>query len=153
MHNNLGTPSDPKNNSKGCGAVMKAAPFGLRKKYDPVIHMGDYRIGVYKYAADLSAQTHGHPLGYMSASALAVLLASIVHYEPNGYKTLQDAILKSFTGSHQASQEIFSGLKNAVSLALDPSVSDLDGIHQLGEGWVAEEALYIAVFCAVTMSK
>ena len=26
---------------------------------------------------------------------------------------------------------------------------DLEGIHQLGEGWVADEALAIAVFCAV----
>ncbi len=137
------------NNSKGCGAVMKAAPFGLREKFDPVIHMGNYRIGVYKCAADLGAQTHGHPLGYMSASALAVLLASIVHYEPDGYETLQDAVLKSFTGSHNACHEIYTGLKTAVSLALDPSISDLDGIHQLGEGWVAEEALYIAIFCAV----
>ena len=37
----------------------------------------------------------------------------------------------------------------AVKLARDPAVSDLDGIHALGEGWVAEEALAIAVFCAV----
>lgn len=29
------------------------------------------------------------------------------------------------------------------------SVSDLDAIHTLGEGWIAEEALSIAVFCAV----
>lgn len=136
------------NNSKGCGAVMKAAPFGLRIKFDPVAHMGDYHIGVYKYAADLGAQTHGHPLGYMSASALAVLLASIVHY-PNHCQTLQDAVLHSFTGSHDASIEIYAGLKTAVSLALDTSISDLGAIHQLGEGWVAEEALYIAVFCAV----
>ena len=28
-------------------------------------------------------------------------------------------------------------------------VSDLDAIHQLGEGWVAEETLAIAVFCAL----
>ncbi|MBP3700379.1 MAG: ADP-ribosylglycohydrolase family protein, partial [Lachnospiraceae bacterium] len=80
----------------------------------------------------LSAQTHGHPLGYMSASALAVMLAAMVHYRPGEYKTLQDAILRSFTDSHSACAEIHDGLKKAVSLALDPSVSDLDGIHSLG---------------------
>lgn len=141
--------NDAVNNSKGCGAVMKAAPFGLLKTYDPSLHHGTYLIGVYKNAAALGAQTHGHPLGYMSAAALAVMLAAIVHYRPGAYETLQDAILSSFTGSHEASQEILAGLNTAVSLALDPSISDLDAIHQLGEGWVAEEALYIAVFCAV----
>lgn len=37
----------------------------------------------------------------------------------------------------------------AITLANDLTVSDLDAIHLLGEGWVAEEALAIAVFCAV----
>lgn len=40
-------------------------------------------------------------------------------------------------------------LEKAVALALDRNVPDLDGIHQLGEGWVGDEALAIAVFCAV----
>lgn len=137
------------NNSKGCGAVMKAAPFGLSHSYDPSLHTGTYLIGIYKQAAALGSQTHGHPLGYMSAAALAVMLAAMVHYRPDEYNTLQDAILQSFTGSHEASKEIYAGLKTAILLALDNSVSDLDAIHQLGEGWVAEEALYIAVFCAV----
>lgn len=144
-----GTISKPVNNSKGCGAIMKAAPFGLAKSYDPETDHGDYLMGCYKYSASLSAQTHGHPLGYMSASALAVLLAAIVHYRPGQYSTLQHAIAHSFTGAGDIAHEIYAGLKTAILLAENPHVSDLEAIHQLGEGWAAEEALYIAVFCAV----
>lgn len=39
--------------------------------------------------------------------------------------------------------------KQAIWLANEDSLSDLAAIHALGEGWVAEEALAIAVFCAV----
>ena len=59
---------------------------------------------------------------------------------------LQDAIAK--TGG-PGDKKIRNLLDRAVSLALTPSVSDLEGIHRLGEGWVAEEALAIAIFCAV----
>ncbi len=143
------------NNSKGCGAVMKAAPFGLHIKFDPLAHMGDYRIGVYKYAADLGAQTHGHPLGYLSAATLALIMAEIVHLGSAHHKTLQDAIQCSWCCSelglpigHEI-KIVYDGIRQAIHLALDPSISDPDAIHRLGEGWVAEESLHIAIFCAV----
>ena len=31
----------------------------------------------------------------------------------------------------------------------EKEVSDLDAIHQLGEGWVGEETLAIAIYCAL----
>ena len=40
-------------------------------------------------------------------------------------------------------------VRRALALAEDPAIQDLEGIHALGEGWVADEALAIAVFCAV----
>lgn len=39
-------------------------------------------------------------------------------------------------------------MKKAVKLS-EKNYSDLDAIHKLGEGWVAEETLAIAVYCAL----
>lgn len=39
-------------------------------------------------------------------------------------------------------------MKKAVQLAGN-GIDDLDVIRELGEGWVAEEALAIAVYCAL----
>ena len=39
-------------------------------------------------------------------------------------------------------------MKNAVKLS-EKNINDLDAIHELGEGWVAEETLAIAVYCAL----
>ena len=39
-------------------------------------------------------------------------------------------------------------MDKAVALAGE-DISDLEAIHQLGEGWVADEALAIAVYCAL----
>ena len=148
-----GTIDEPVNNSKGCGSIMKAAPFGLFLKYDPAVSPEDYMKSVYDLSALLSAQTHGHPLGYFSGAYLALLLARIVHLEPGKFSRLEDAIAGIKMGDSGWEQELLEGVKRAVELALDPDVSDLDGIHALGQGWVAEEALYVSVFCAVRYQK
>lgn len=140
-----GTISEPVNNSKGCGAVMKAAPFGLMYSYDSETYRGDYLTCVCKTAAALSAQTHGHPLGYLSGAYLALILAEIVQYRPGKDVRLEDAIRRV----NVPNSELNQGIARAIDLALNPQVSDLNAIHDLGEGWVSEEALYIAVFCAV----
>lgn len=144
-----GTIEQPVNNSKGCGSIMKAAPFGLFLKYEPETDPKEYLRSVYDLSALMSAQTHGHPLGYFSGAYLALLLARIVHLEPGADARLEDAIAKVKMGDSDWEQELTAGAAKAVTLALDPTVSDLDGIHALGEGWVAEEALYISLFCAV----
>lgn len=146
---NGGTMGEPVNNSKGCGAIMKAAPFGLLYKYNPECNLGDYQIGVYKTACSLSALTHGHPMGYYSAAYMALILAEIVQYNPDKYNRLEEAILSVSLSTDSTCAELQRKVKRAVSLALDTNVSVLDAIHELGEGWVSEEALYIAVFCAV----
>ena len=38
-------------------------------------------------------------------------------------------------------------LERAMELAADPYIDDLEAIQMLGEGWVAEETLAIAVYC------
>lgn len=136
-----GTTEYPVNQSKGCGTVMRAAPFGLA-----VSALGDGAMAVHKMAVCDAALTHGHVLAWASSSMLAQMIFRIVQEHPQRDIPLQDAILSvGYPGDHT----LDALLRRAVRLSLDPTVSDLDGIHALGEGWVAEEALAIAVFCAV----
>ncbi len=124
------------NNSKGCGTVMRAAPFGLAVS----------RKDCYVLAVVDAWMTHGHPMAAASSAALAQIVFEIVQHRPERGYRLEEAVSQiGFPGD----AELRALLKEAVRLALDPSVGDLDGIHALGEGWVAEEALAIAVFCAV----
>ena len=128
------------NNSKGCGTVMRAAPYGLSVGYDP-LSRGEEANAVNKMAHVDADFTHGHPAAREASASLAALIWEIVQYSPQRCNSLEEAVYHCFGGSGL--------LKKAVELALDGSVPDLEGIHRLGEGWVADEALAIAVFCAV----
>lgn len=133
------------NNSKGCGTVMRAAPFGLAVHYDPAASRGDSDYGVYKGAKYDAMLTHGHAAAYASSVALALMIYEIVQYRPTGRTSLQETI----SGIKVGQPEVDGLLEKAIVLAQDENVSDLEGIHMLGAGWIAEEALAIAVFCAV----
>ncbi len=142
-----GTTEEPVNNSKGCGTVMRAAPFGLAVHCDPIRPNEDGFIIVYRIAACDAALTHGHRLAWTSSSMLAQIIYYIVQKYPEREYGLEQVIPHvNVPGGDETAYKL---LMRAVKLARDPAVSDLDGIHALGEGWVAEEALAIAVFCAV----
>lgn len=137
-----GTPDSPVNNSKGCGTVMRAAPLGLAISSSD---KGGLKT-VYDMAVADAALTHGHRLAWASSGALAQIIYEIVQHRPQRDYLLQEAVAVVFC---PGSDDLKALLDKAVQLAEDSSVDDLDAIHMLGEGWVAEEALAIAVFCAV----
>lgn len=133
-----GTMEKMVNNSKGCGTVMRAALFGLANR--------TYG-GAEEMAAADAALTHGHPLAWTCSALLAQLISWVVHQHlDRGTYRLEDVIPHLGKGRDPAAYAL---VNRAAALALNPLVPDLDGIHALGEGWVAEEALAIAVFCAV----
>lgn len=63
-----GTKDNPINNSKGCGAVMRSAPFGLFLDKDTA----------FEITIETAALTHGHPTGQLAAGALAFMIAEII---------------------------------------------------------------------------
>ena len=131
----MGRINDPVNNSKGCGAVMRMAPVGL----------------IYTDAAEafdtgcrLGAITRGHPTGYLTSGLFASMISLIIQG-----LSLTDAMDESlkFIKSKNGFEETLASLENALDLAVNPIKVDA-AIQKIGEGWVAEEALGIAVFCA-----
>lgn len=127
------------NNSKGCGAVMRMAPVGLAG-----LRFGWDSSYVMQLGANLGHLTHGHPTGYLSAGAFAVMIHAIV-----GCETLNDAAQQALDclRRHEGHEET----TRAVTLALELANSDAPtdrAIRQLGEGWIGEEALAIGFYCA-----
>lgn len=133
------------NNSKGCGGVMRTAPVGLcrsDKSLDEITIEG----------AEAGAITHNHPMGYVPAGVLAHIVRQLAYAEqkPSLRTVVEKAIAdmeRIFHGT--PCLDTFSALlKNAAALAYNDA-DDLTNIHQLGEGWVGDEALAIAIYCCL----
>jgi ADP-ribosylglycohydrolase len=131
----MGTLQEPVNNSKGCGGVMRMAPVGL--------YIG--RDGAFKLGAEFAALTHGHPSGYLSAGALAHMIACIVDGEEI-MAALEDTLV--VLDGHPGSSQCTNALRRAISLAVSGEEPG-EAIRELGGGWVGEEALAIAVYCVL----
>ena len=140
-----GTIDQPINNSKGCGGIMRVAPIGLffdSKKMD--IRQID------KMGADAAALTHGHPLGWLPAAALVHIIARIVHEDfsvAEAVADMQTSIRAQFGHFHDT-EYMMELVDKAVQLA-GAAEDDKEVIWKLGEGWVAEETLAIAIYCAL----
>ncbi|WP_069816030.1 ADP-ribosylglycohydrolase family protein [Streptomyces sp. TP-A0874] len=134
----MGTLAQPKNpDSKGCGAVMRSAPFGLLVGWEPQL--------VFQLATECAAQTHGHPTGYLAAGAFAVLIHSLAQGEP-----LDNAIQRALAqlSARPGHEETSTALKLALG-AVRQGLPTAARVESLGEGWTAEEALAIGVYCAL----
>ncbi|WP_079172896.1 ADP-ribosylglycohydrolase family protein [Streptomyces monashensis] len=130
-----GTPGQVNPDSKGCGTVMRSAPFGLAAPADAAFAM-----------AALGAQiTHGHPTGYYAAGALAAIVAHLLAGD-----SLDGAVLRTLRllERHRGHTETTAALRAALALA-DEGAPTPEKTESLGAGWVAEEALAIGVYCAL----
>lgn len=149
-----GTPEAPINNSKGCGGVMRVAPIGL---YFNAVDGQKCESRTYSYAeiqrlgAGAAAITHGHELGWLPAGVLAHIVSFLAH---EASPTVEEAVLDAIQTLPEAyprakrAADLQDLLRKTIQLSKS-SLSDLDAIHELGEGWVAEEALAIAALCAL----
>jgi ADP-ribosylglycohydrolase len=132
-----GTTRVPINDSKGCGGVMRVAPAGLmgaRALMDPFV-----------FGCDVAALTHGHPSGFLAAGALADLLARIV--AGTEFAAALPSVLERLA-SEPGHEEVTRALKQAVASAAEDRRPRVETIERIGGGWVAEEALAIAVYVA-----
>lgn len=129
----MGTIANPINHSRGCGGVMRVAP-----------------CAVFPHAFDLgcriAAITHGHPGGYISAGALSSLLQKLYYGQ-----SLPDAVgdLIEELDMIEDAESTRDALQHAVDLAAEGRPC-APTVKELGEGWVGEEALAIAVYSALS---
>lgn len=140
----------PINDSKGCGGVMRVAPIGLYFAYKNISFEESDTIG-----AQAASITHGHELGYIPAATLVHVIRRITEDQDCSLKDAVKEAIESTVKLFPKAKNIgyYTDLVNkAIELAYS-DIRDIEAIHQLGEGWVAEETLAIAVFCALRYEK
>ena len=141
----FGTLFRPVNNSKGCGGVMRVAPVGLFFSG----RGADVKEAA-KLGAEAAAITHGHILGWMPAAVLAQMVCELA----SGDLSVREAALHALDTVKELWPQtpertyFLKMTEMALNLAGEAG-KDLDAVHRIGEGWVGEEALAIAVYCAV----
>ena len=134
------------NDSKGCGGVMRVAPVGMFF----ASCMGDAREKMieeaFETACDLAAITHRHPTGQLTAGVFATVVALVLHDI-----SLTEAIAqaKGQLCKRKNHKETLVAIEHAEILAQSkPGLADV--VEEIGAGWVAEEALALSLYCALS---
>lgn len=137
----LGTTDNRINDSKGCGGVMRVAPIGLVERWD--------ERTAFDLGAASAAITHGHPSGYFSAAAMAAIVRNLM----NGLK-LTAAIerVTVLLEEHEEAAETRVAIEQAVALGRASKDGSEIARGMLGQGWVGEEALAIAIYSCLVGS-
>ncbi len=140
----------PINGSKGCGAVMRIAPYGLF--YDRLL-LQDAKLFLDE-AAEIGALTHGHPMSHLSCALIADIIARILREKTDGKpatpmtqtaKAALDDVRRCMRYDDLPAFAVL--IEKAIALA-EREGDDADCIAALGQGWIAEEAAAVAIFCA-----
>lgn len=137
----MGTPARPVNpDSKGCGTVMRSAPFGLVPQLAPE--------AVLRLSADAASLTHGHPSARQSAAHFSLLIQELLLGA-----SLDDAVAALATRLRDdpaTDPALLLRVSRALELAADGRMLTPEQLcAELGEGWVAEEALAIALYAVL----
>ena len=130
-----GTTEQPLNDSKGCGGVMRVGPVGLLARRDRAFTMG----------VDVAALTHGHPSGYLAAGFLAAVIAGL--RDGDDLEAAVDAATAELE-QRDPNEEVGAAVRSARRLAGQGPAS-VERLEELGDGWVAEEALAIALYAVL----
>ncbi|MCS5421733.1 MULTISPECIES: ADP-ribosylglycohydrolase family protein [Psychrilyobacter] len=131
----MGDVEKPINNSKGCGGVMRVAPVGLCVREDMVFEL----------ACEIAAITHGHPSGYLAAGVFAMVISNIISGMSIIYSINNSLEILKTKKYHE---KCLSKIQLAIKLALESKSTEED-IKRIGEGWVAEEAIAISIYCSL----
>ena len=139
-HPEPGTVEERANDSKGCGGVMRVAPYGLAYPLEHAV----------RFAIDDAASTHGHELGWLTAGAFAGIIANIMEG-----KQLEESIKETVSfmdllyGGYPHWDELRELLLDTIQAARQSVQEDRFDIGRFGEGWVAEEALSMALYACL----
>jgi ADP-ribosylglycohydrolase len=133
-----------RNASKGCGGIMRIAPVGLFHSHR---YAASDRFDASVFAAGTAdaALTHGHACGHLPAGYFALLIALIASDVP-----LDTALARCRAQllRHPGHQAVVVSIDHALNLAYT-APGEPGQLASLGHGWVGEEALAMALYCAV----
>ncbi|MEV6767965.1 ADP-ribosylglycohydrolase family protein [Nocardia sp. NPDC051030] len=137
----VGTRTKPINDSKGCAAVVRAAPCGFRKSIDDAFELG----------CDAAALTHGNPSGWLPAGTVAAMVFGLSRGLDLGTALEQARALLSRQKDHEeTSRALNAAIRIAEGAAKqgNPTIQ-AETLESLGTGLIGPEALAIAVSAAL----
>lgn len=141
----------PRNNSKGCGGVMRVAPIPLWAAADDRMSVE----GCDRLAGDAARLTHLHPLGYMPAALMSHVIYDLASAKQPTRMLLKKSVvdgLRMLYRIYPDNRKELESFTKLMHLAMELAVNakkDIDNIRTIGEGWVGDEALAIAVYCSL----
>jgi ADP-ribosylglycohydrolase len=118
--------------SKGCGSAMRAATIGYYYQHD------SERLREVAHATGIC--THGHPTADAACMAAAYLVKLILDGE--SLEGLIDRTLEFTAGISNEFEGAILRVKGCLAVA-----DEEKALSALGEGWVAEEAVALALYC------
>lgn len=136
------------NDSKGCGGVMRVAPIGMlfhaltltcpeaRSEH----HQRSFALG-----CEAAALSHGHPTGYLTAGVMAALVFDLLDGIDLTSAINRVVPLLKAREHHEETLAAIEASQRLVAADIEPT----EAVSELGEGWVAEEALAIGLYCAL----
>lgn len=146
------------NNSKGCGGIMRVAPMALLDAGYASRDKKTYSLVELAEAGGKIAEcTHKHPLAFLPASLLTILLYKVVPMEVKQVQEDIDRIINEtldmldliYIDKYESEKQYLRDLSEKAIRLAHSDISDADAIRELGEGWVAEETWAIALYSAV----
>lgn len=134
----MGTLERPKNpTARDAGALVRSAPFGLLVGWEPQL--------VCQLALECAAQTHGHPTAYLSAGAFAVIVHGLARGESVDAAVQRTLGLLAARPGHEP---VTQALRQALG-SVRQGIPGPGRIAALGDGHAPEDALAVAVYCAL----
>lgn len=137
------------NNSKGCGGVMRVAPIGIFCGAHPHIYSYKDIALLAGHAAEL---THKHIASTLASALLATTVANCIVNESvdrTSFSFIVTGGLIMLPKYYPGHLEEIKEFANLIEQAMDLGKRDMperEAIARLGEGWVGDEALAIAIF-------
>lgn len=146
---NIANGFDVDNNSKGCGGVMRVAPIGIFN----ATHRHIYNYTNTAHLAGWSAElTHKHIASTFASALLATTVMNCI-----GDETVDRmqfffivtgclVMMREYFPDHDEEWQKFDKfIRRALELG-ESDIAEDAAIRELGEGWVGDEAIAIAIF-------
>ncbi|MEU6508716.1 ADP-ribosylglycohydrolase family protein [Streptomyces sp. NPDC046942] len=134
----MGTLEAPKSPGElGPEAVARSAPFGLLVGWEPQL--------VAQLAMECAAQSHGHPIAYLSAGAYAVIVHALARGE-----SLDGAVQRALglLSTRPGYQPVADALQHALG-AVRQGIPSPTRVEELAGDGTADGLLAASVYCAL----
>jgi ADP-ribosylglycohydrolase len=129
----------PVNDRKGCGALMRSAPFAFWTQ-------------PFENASACAKLTHAHPTGYLSAGLFAEILAGMMEEGVQSPAQLQELLERVLArrSALPGAEECVQSIREVLTLFTQGRLASPQHIDEFGAGWLANEALAIGLWCALS---